>query len=130
VSPSDREERVREGIRALFEPDFELLARIATNDVTFRSGLAAIEGRTYEGEEGLREYLADLADTFDSFEREVVDVTDLGDRALARLRVHAVGRGSGVVVDAEYWLVAWFEGDLIRWVERFDDRDEAVTAER
>jgi ketosteroid isomerase-like protein len=128
VLPSEREKRVREAIEALFNGDFDTLGGISTSDAAFRSGLAAVEGRTYEGPHGLRQYLADLADTFESFERELVEVTDLDGRVLTRLRVHAVGRDSGFPVDAEYWLVAWFEGELISRVERFDDRDSALAA--
>ena len=125
---SARVDVVREVMRALFAGDFEAVERLTTPDVAFRSGLAAIEGRPYEGPDGFRQYVADLADTFESFEPEFLDVSDLGEQVITTLAVHAVGRGSGLVVEEKYWIVFWFEDGLIRRAERFDDRGAAVAA--
>jgi hypothetical protein len=50
----------------------------------------------------------------------------VGDRALAFLRAHASGRISGVPLDSETANVYEFEGDRIKRVRIFADRQEAL----
>ena len=113
---------------ALFGGDFAVLPRICTPDVAFKSGLAAIEGRAYEGFEGLRRYIRDLNETFERFDPAFGELSEVGGSVLVPLEVEAVGRGSGVVVQSEYWIVFWFDGDLISRAERFESREEALAA--
>ena len=59
---------------------------------------------------------ADLFDVFPDFTTEAVEVRDLGDVTLARLRVHGHGADSDAPLDAPLWLAArWRRGKCVRW---------------
>jgi ketosteroid isomerase-like protein len=125
---SPRIDLVREGVEALDHGDIEALEQLFDPGLQYFSRLAATEGRSYDGHDGLRRYLVDIEDTFSSFEREVIEVHEIGGKVLTRIEVHAVGRGSGLKIDQEIWSVMSFRGDCISRVEVFFEHDEALAA--
>jgi hypothetical protein len=128
---SRREALLREATRAMDEGDLAALQRITTADIEIGSRLASsLEGRAYKGQTGIRDYLRDLTEAFEVFQREVREVEDVGEQSVATVGLHAVGRGSGMVVDVEVWAVTWHEGERFRRLEIFFDRDEAFAAAR
>ena len=77
----------------VFHPDFVL-------DMSTFQGWP--ERPTYQGIDGLREFLADWLGSWDDFEFEVIDLRDAdGDVVVALLRQRGRAKGSGVPVDME-----------------------------
>jgi ketosteroid isomerase-like protein len=126
--PQSRLELSREATAALNRRDIEALERLCDPGVEFHSRLAASEGRVYVGYEGIRRYLTDIDESFESFERELTEVVEVGDKVVVGHAVRAVGRGSGLRIDQEVWVVNSFAGDRATRVEVFVDRDEALAA--
>ena len=67
-------------------------------------------------------------DVFPDFATEAVEVRDLGDVTLARLRVHGHGADSDAPLDAPLWLSArWRQGKCVRW-GAYGTEDDALEA--
>ena len=77
--------------------------------------LSGMEG-DYYAHAGIRRWWENLLDVFPDFAAEAVEVRDLGDVTLARLRVHGHGADSDAPLDAPLWLSArWRQGKCVRW---------------
>jgi len=103
----------------LFTPDAELLP----------AAISGVEGRSFRGQDGARRFFEEVASDWERFEVSIVEVRDLGDRALGLGRVAARGRGSGIEVDQELAVVCDMRGSKIaRWQSYFSHREalEAV----
>ena len=74
---------------------------------------AADSGR---GHEDIRRFFDGLDETFDDLRLLPQEFVDAGDRVAVRLRHHALGKGSGIELDAElYHQVTTFEdGRIVR----------------
>jgi ketosteroid isomerase-like protein len=122
-------EMVRELLDSVNRLDAEgMIARIQP-DYEFVPIMAALEGRTYIGVDGVHQWLADMKDHWEYFECRPEEYHDLGDRVIAFGHWRARGRASGVEVEGQpaTW-VAWVrDGLLCRW-RTFTDRDEALEA--
>ncbi len=126
--PPSRVEVVRAANEAANQGDLDAGERLLDPDVEIHTRLVGLEGGVYRGLEGNRAYLAALDETFESFERELTEIVEIGERVVAGAHVHAVGRGSGVVVDQDFWSIFEFSGERISRFEVFLDRDEAFAA--
>ena len=107
--------------------DDELIEEIVDPDVIFEPLRAPVSG-TYRGHEGLRQFIADTAESFDVFRFDRADIRDLGDRVLAigTLRIRA--RQGGVEMDVPTAGIATYRaGRLIHWKD-FGDKGKALEA--
>jgi len=95
--------------------DLDALVRLMDADVEAVPILSGMEG-DYHGHAGIRRWWENLLDVFPDFATEAVEVRDLGDVTLARLRVHGHGADSDAPLDAPLWLSArWRQGKCVRW---------------
>ena len=87
------------------------------NDLEFVPITAAMEGRTYAGHAGVRQFMEDLAAYWEFFETIQEEWHDLGDRVAALGFWHARGRASGVEIDRQpaVWLATIRDGKIARW---------------
>jgi len=98
-------------------------------DVEFVSRFGEMDGRTYKGIGEIREYLADIAETWNSYERELEELIDAGDAVIAVLKITAVSKSTGLEVDERVALVYWLrDGRIARMVSfsRIADAMEAA----
>lgn len=71
-----------------------------------------------KGHEDIRRFFEGLDETFDDLRLLAQEFVDGGDRVAVRLRHHALGKGSGIELDAElYHQVTTFEGGRIIRIE-------------
>jgi ketosteroid isomerase-like protein len=106
-----------DSLRELADPDFEL-------DVTDR----VLNPDTYRGEEGLRRFLAEVDELWESMDMNVERLVERGDEVLALLLVQITGRSSGLQLEdriAQHWWAR--DGKLVRMRVRADQ--EAALAE-
>src|SRR4051794_10968903 len=87
-------EIVREHVDAFNRADVEALMAICSDDVLFLPGRSALQGG-YRGEEGLRSFFADNADTFEVITVRLDEFHDAGDRVVAtgQVRIRPLGGG-------------------------------------
>jgi len=114
---AERLERVTDAMfERYFHPEFEL-----------RSLLEAFGGGSYEGREGLKRWVHDVAVGFSSFVRRGIEVTEVSPgTVLIGLHVDAVGRISGAPITFETWSVGRFEDGRLRSFETVETRDKAL----
>src|SRR5262245_14890561 len=118
----------RRAVQAFNDRDIAVLAHLITEDYEFIPYLAAgvEKTTTYRGRQGLRDYLKEADEAWESIQIHVDEVRDLGDRALAFGEMRARGRGSGI--DARVplaWVFEFRDGKLSRY-QSFGDTPEAL----
>jgi ketosteroid isomerase-like protein len=109
------------------EVDDVLLEELIDPDVIFEPLRAPVSG-SYRGHEGIRQFIADTAESFDVFRFDRPDIRDLGDRVLAIGTLHIRARHSGVETDVPTAGIATYrDGRLVHWKD-FGEREKALEA--
>jgi SnoaL-like domain len=109
-------ERYREGIDAFNRRDLDAFLALADPGVIGISRVLAIEGGTYEGHAGTREWWDALFSVFPDFRIGIVSVREAGNLTVSELRNQAHGEGSAAPLDEQVWQVSeWRDGLLVRW---------------
>ena len=120
----------RRAVQAFNARDIAVLADLITEDYEFVPYLpaGAEKTTTYRGRQGLRDYLKDADEAWESIQIHLDEVRDLGDRALAFGEMRARARGSGI--DARVplaWVLEFRDGKVSRY-QSFGDTPEAREA--
>jgi ketosteroid isomerase-like protein len=118
---------VRDHVDAFNRADVEALMAICSDDVLFLPGRSALQGG-YRGEEGLRSFFADNADTFELIMVHLDEFHDAGDRVvgIGQVRIRPLGGGPETEIPAG--IVYSFDGGKIVRVEDLRDRAAALSA--
>jgi ketosteroid isomerase-like protein len=98
------------------DPEVELIPR-----------RAAVQG-IYREHDGMRQFMAENADSFDLYRVCYQEVRDLGDRLIAFGTVHVRGKESGIEVTTPTAMVATFRNGKMVRAEDFSERSEALKA--
>jgi ketosteroid isomerase-like protein len=124
---------LRQGIEAWNEGDVERMIEMCAADVELNPVVAGtVSGGVYRGHDGLRQFVRDYEEAFESFEFELdeSDWHDFGDRVAWLGRLRAKGRDSGVELDQPFGIaVAVHDGKAVRF-RSFLDTEEALKAIR
>ena len=90
---------------------------------------SALTGLTYEGHDGIRRWMAEIDDQFDSWQLRIDEFRDVGEEWLMGLgAVELRGRASGIEFEQQTgWLVR-FEGDESVEMRLFPSRETAIEA--
>ena len=114
-------ELVRRAYAALETRDYDALAQLAVPDFELDVTERVFNPATYQGEEGLRRFFAEVDELWDSMDLTVERLVERDDEVLALLLVDIVGRGSGLKLQdriAQHWTAR--EGKLVRMRVRAD----------
>jgi ketosteroid isomerase-like protein len=95
--------------------------------VQFEPQQAALQGR-YVGLDGVRGWLADLAEHYTDGHIHYPDVRDLGDRVVALGTLRVTGRGSGIEIEVPMAVVASFRDGLMTHFKDYGDKNQALQA--
>jgi ketosteroid isomerase-like protein len=122
-------ELVRQAMEAWNREDIEALIPLSDPEVEFVSIFADMEGRTYRGYEGLRQYFADMNDVWAVFHREIEEIRDAGsDQVVVFFRLQGTARASSVPVDERVTTVFRLRDGLLHRMVVYRDREEALKA--
>jgi ketosteroid isomerase-like protein len=90
---------------------------------------SALTGLTYEGHEGVRRWMAEIDDQFDSWQLRIDEFRDVGEDWLMGLGgVSLRGRASGIELDqATGWLVRFADGESVE-MRLYSDHQQAIDA--
>ena len=90
---------------------------------------SALTGLTYEGHEGIRRWMSEIDDQFDSWQLRIDEFRDVGEDWLLGLgAVELRGRASGIEFEQQTgWLVR-FEADESVEMRLFPSRETAIAA--
>jgi ketosteroid isomerase-like protein len=124
-----REERtlIEPALRMVSEADAAGLAAIVHPEFEFSSIFTPMEG-VYRGVNGVRAYLDELRESFETYELTLLGVEPVGDEYLVELRAHGRGRGSGIELDLTACQVWTFRDGLILRVSVYPTVEEARAA--
>ena len=122
-------EALRLVLEAVNRRDAEALVDLMHPEVEFLPILAALEGPAYAGRSGVRRWLRSLELDWKVFETRLERVFDFGTSALGLGGWHAVGRTSGVELEAGggAWLARMHDG-RVGWWRSYTDWREALEA--
>lgn len=119
----------RRGIEAFNRRDLDAFLALAHPDVVGISRVLAIEGDSYRGYDGTRDWWTDLLGVFPDFRIEVIWVRDAGDLTVSELRNSAHGEGSAARLEEFVWQVSeWRDGRVVRWQMHEKEQDALAAA--
>ena len=122
-------ETIRKGIAALNRGDADGIAAVLTADVELLPMSAAVDGTVYRGHDGMRSWLAELAEDWDEYALTLESVEELtAGRVLVHAAVSMRGRSSGVVLDTPAAWLCEMRGGQVARIQFFMDPDEARAA--
>ena len=108
-------ELVREGFARWNQGDYDFLFRSAAPDIELFSRFGGLTGEPYRGDEGVRQWLADIQESFERFDLWLDEVRDLGDEVLAIGGINMRARGSGVdLKEPMGWVLEFRDGRVAR----------------
>jgi ketosteroid isomerase-like protein len=84
----------------------------------------------YRGVDGILKWLADFAESWDSYELQIERIVDAGDQVVSLFRITAVGAGSGVAVERGDAIVWTFRNGRPVRIDYFNNQDTALEAAR
>jgi ketosteroid isomerase-like protein len=119
-------ELVRQGYAALAQRDFETMSRLAVPDFEMDMTTRVLNPATYRGEEGLRQFLTEIDELWESMDMKIERLLERDDEVLALLSVDIKGRGSGLTLQdriAQHWIVR--DGQLVR-MRVIADQEQAL----
>jgi ketosteroid isomerase-like protein len=123
---TESERRVCRFSEAVTRRDTEGAVRECHPEIRFFSVLATVEGRTFEGHDGIRDYLDSVAAAWEEWRVELDEVREGPDGRVAMdMTMHVSGKGSGVTLDRRFGHV-WTIRDGLLWeCTTYDDPRDA-----
>lgn len=108
-------EVVCRALEAFNEGDTERVLGLMDPDVELVTVRAVLEGISYRGHEGFRQFVADMVDDWEDYHPSSERFRDLGDgRVLVVGHFHARGRASGMEVETPgAWVSEVREGKIV-----------------
>jgi ketosteroid isomerase-like protein len=114
-------ELVRRAYAAFAERDFVALGELADPEFELDVTDRVFNPATYRGEDGLRQFFAEVDELWESMDMKVERLVERDDEVLALLAVDIKGRGSGLTLEdriAQMWTAR--DGKLVRMRVRSD----------
>jgi ketosteroid isomerase-like protein len=121
---------VLRAIAAYNRGDVDALCAFMAPDVELRPPVSALRGVAYRGHEGVRQWFADLDESFSRVRIEPIELTDLGGLVLALTSFEAKGGESEVEFDSELGLLLEVDdGRIVSWRGHFNHAAARAEAE-
>jgi ketosteroid isomerase-like protein len=121
------ERRLREAFARWNEGEHVIEPDWTHPDLEIVSAVGQIGNTSYRGQEGIRQWVADISEAFDEWQLDLQEVTEFAPgRVLGVGTVHLRGRASGVAVDQPCaWIFDHDDGVLTRFEPFLNRVDEA-----
>jgi ketosteroid isomerase-like protein len=117
-----------QAISAFNESDIDGFAALTTPDFEWSPSMAAIEGETFLGREGIETYFGRLSDAWEKFHIHRDRFRDSADLVVMLGRLEGRGRSSGVPVEASLGMVFDFRDGAISRIRGYLDHAGALRA--
>jgi ketosteroid isomerase-like protein len=128
--PSPNCDTVLRAIDAYNRGDVDALTDLMAHDVELRPPVSALRGIAYRGHQGVRQWFADLDESFSRVRIEPIELTDLGGLVLALTSFEAKGGESELEFDSELGLLLEVdEGLIVSWRGHFNHAAARAEAE-
>ena len=121
-------EVVRELAAAWRRGDREAWLAVWDDEAEFYPLRAQLEGHTYRGRDGLREFLIEWDKDWDYARFDVNEIRDAGDQVVALAQFRALGRGSGVELDYPIGVVITVRRERVVYARFYSTVSDALEA--
>ena len=123
-------ELVRQVVEAINQRDADAFVATVSPDVEWEDAVFWTETpHTFRGRAGVREWLSQILEPWESFHVEADEVTDASaDRFVVGFDFIARGKESGVQTQLRFWALCWVADGRITRREVFRERAEALEA--
>ena len=122
-------ETLRAGYAVFNAGDYEGVLRYFHEEIEWIPYLGALQGSIYHGHEELLAMWNDIRESFGGeFEVVADEFVDCGEKVAVSVSAHAVGPGSGIVLDQSWAHLASFKDGLVVRIEPLPTLEEAVEA--
>jgi ketosteroid isomerase-like protein len=129
AGPLDWETRLRAAIDAYNRGDYEAVMDLASEDIELqRAGNAPESREVVRGREAVLEFFR--PEVFEDQRIELGELEVGSDAIVAAQSFTARGRGSGLPIDIDSWVVYRIGGDVLTRIEVYNDEAEARAAAR
>ena len=125
---TDNEQLIRQGYDAWNQGDWARMEALLAPDFEVDATDRVLNPDHYEGIEGFRRLAGEMAEVWDSWEIEPLELLENGERVFVAHRVRARGKGSGVVVEQTYWSVWTLRDGKGARLALYVDRERALAA--
>jgi ketosteroid isomerase-like protein len=93
-------ELVRRAIAAFNAREVETLVSLCDPECDFLPFRAQLEGLIYRGHEGMRQFMRDIEEDWETYRIDASEFRERGDRVAALGQVTAQGRGTGMHIES------------------------------
>jgi hypothetical protein len=108
-------ELARRLVDAFNRRDWNAVLSMSDEKIVIESRLVAVEGG-WQGHEGMRRWWDSFLSAFPDYTAELVEVRDLGDVTLSRIRGHGHGAASRAPMVDRFWQpIRWRDGKCVWW---------------
>ena len=119
---------VRRFIDAFNARDVEVLIRLSAEDCEWVPFRAQLEGIVYRGHEGVRQFLSDMTEDWETFGIDPLEFRDRDERVAVIGRVKARSAGSNMEIESIAGFVHELEQGRIRRITSHSDVEAALDA--
>ena len=121
-------EIVRRVYEAFNERNADEAVELVSPRFSFQSEFGALSGRRYYGRAGFRNYFRDMADVWAVFQIELDEIEAVGEAVIVAYRERAVGRGSGIEIEAHGYELWRFEHGQLVSMQNYATKQRALEA--
>jgi ketosteroid isomerase-like protein len=121
-------EIVRGAFEAWNSGDLEAFLSRWSEGAEFYPLRAQLEGHPYHGHEGLRRFVAEIAEEWSDVRFEIHELRGTGERVIALGRFRARGRTSGLDLNVPLGAIGTVRNDRIVYARMFSDPADALEA--
>ena len=123
-------ERGRQAYDAINRRDLEAFLEFMDPEAEINTRLVAMEGRSYHGLDGSREWWRDMFAVFPDFSVEILEVRDHEGFLILLVRARGHGVDSGAPFDMTLWQAVEIRRSRVTWWQMFGSEAEALEAVR
>lgn len=118
-------EVVRRGYEAMRRRDIDEVLRDCDPDIVFVSLVGQVEGKVYEGHQGIRDFFYDLLGAWELWLPQPQQFEEVGDAVLVTGTSQLRGKGSGLEMTVPWGQLFRLRAGKVVWCRIYSDRAEA-----
>ena len=123
--PSENVETFRKGVEAWNRMDLESWLSFVHPEVEALPSAAKVEGRSYRGHDGLRDFWSDIDVAFDELDARFAQIHDLGDSVLGLGGLKGESK-QGFPIEMDYAMWLCFRDGLVVFFESWFEHEPAI----